>query len=634
MRLKTAVDAAFIRRALEIADLNAVRIALYQQTEDPWLAALPIAAKCEAADTAILIDKATAWLLQNAGGKAAAETPEQPPEQPSEQQLRRLMNMATGIEMDDLEFAARRDLPAFGPYPFFAQWEGDKPPVPEDFKVAIIGSGFSGIAAAVQFELLGLPYVVLERQPEPGGTWTINRYPDVRVDTPSITYEYSFEKAYRWTEYFGRGGEVQSYLAHVAEKYGVAANTRYNTDLERASFDAGRQAWRLELATPDGPQTLYANVVISAAGVFANPRLPDFPGKDSFKGAVVHPSRWPQGLDLSGKRVAIMGNGSTGVQILGTIASQAEAVHVFQRTPQWISPRANYGKKLEPEISWLVENFPGYWNWWRYMATAALFDIHNFQVPDPAWQAGGGKINAANDQLRETLTGYIHREMAARPELIEKLIPDYAPFSRRPVVDNGWYRALTRDNVELVTEPIERLHPHGIETADGRQREVDIIVSATGFEITQYLWPARYTGRDGQDLHDAWSAGDGPRAYLGMMVPDFPNMFMLYGPNSQPLSGGTGLPQWYVVWAAYAARCIMQMLRDGKKTVEVTQAAYRRYNEALDKEAANLIQLKVEGGVEKNYYVSNGRLLMNAPWLSPVFHRMCSVVDWTDLALS
>jgi len=626
MRLKTAVDAAFIRNGLEIADLNAVRIALYQQTEDPWLAALPLAAKCDAADKAMLIDKATAWLLANAGGAAPAEPPEQ--------ELRKLMNMATGVEMDDLEFQARRDLPAFGPYPFFAQWEGDKPPVPADFKVAIIGSGFAGIAAAVQCALLGLPYVVLERQEEPGGTWTINRYPDVRVDTASITYEYSFEKAYRWTEYFGRGGEVQGYLAHVAKKYGVTANTRYNSDLKRASFDEDRQLWQLEVSTPDGPQRLEANVVISAAGVFANPRLPDIAGKERFQGLVVHPSRWPKGLELEGKRVAIIGNGSTGVQILGSIASQAQAVHVFQRTPQWISPRANYGKPLEPEITWLVENFPGYWNWWRYMATAALFDIHDFQVPDPAWQAKGGKINAANDQLRETLTGYIHREMAARPELIEKLVPDYAPFSRRPVVDNGWYRALTRDNVELVTEPIERLNPHGIETADGRQRNVDIIVSATGFEITQYLWPARYAGRGGQDLHDSWSTGDGPRAYLGMMVPDFPNLFMLYGPNSQPLSGGTGLPQWYVVWAAYAARCIMQMLRDGKRSVEVTQDAFRRYNQALDRQAENLIQLKPEGGVDKNYYVSNGRLLMNAPWLSPEFHRMCSVVEWTDLALS
>jgi 4-hydroxyacetophenone monooxygenase len=626
MRLKTAVDAAFIRNALEIADLNAVRIALYQQTEDPWLEALPVAAKQEAADKAMLIDKATAWLLENAGGEA-------PPE-PPEPKLRKLMNMATGQAMDDLEFEARRELPAFRPFPFFAHWEGAKPQIPEDFKVAIIGSGFSGIAAAVQCELLGLPYVVLERQPEPGGTWTINRYPDVRVDTPSITYEYSFEKSYRWTEYFGRGGEVQSYLAYVTKKYGVADNSRYNTDVQRASFDESRQVWTLELATPDGPQMLQANVVISAAGIFANPRLPDIAGKDSFKGLVVHPSRWPKDLDLRGKRVAIMGNGSTGVQILGTIAREAEAVHVFQRTAQWISPRVNYGKPMEAEISWLIENFPGYWNWWRYMATAALFDIHNFQIPDPEWQAKGGKINAMNDQLRETLTGYIHREMAARPELIEKLIPDYAPFSRRPVVDNGWYRALTRDNVELVTEVVERFTPHGIETADGRHREVDIIVSATGFEVGKYLLPARYTGRAGQDLHDVWSAADGPRAYLGMMVPAFPNMFMLYGPNSQPLSGGTGLPAWYVVWAAYAARCIMKMLQDGNRSVEVTQDAFVRYNEALDKEAENLIQLKVEGGVDKNYYVSNGRLLMNAPWQSPEFHRMCSVVDWTDLAIS
>jgi 4-hydroxyacetophenone monooxygenase len=309
---------------------------------------------------------------------------------------------------------------------------------------------------------------------------------------------------------------------------------------------------------------------------------------------------------------------------------------VFQRTPQWISPRDKYGKPMDAEISWLVGNFPGYWNWWRYMATAALFGIHDFQVPDEKWQAGGGKVNPMNDALRDTLTKYIHNETGGRQDLIDRLIPDYAPFSRRPVVDNGWYRALTRDNVELVCDDIVRLTPTGIETADGKRREIDVIVSATGFEITKYLWPARYVGRDGEDLHDMWDASDGPRAYIGMMVPRFPNMFMLYGPNSQPLSGGTGMPQWFVVWASFAAQCIMRLLKEGKSAVEVTEEAFTRYNEALDKEAQTVIQMKAEGGVEKNYYVNqkHNRLQMNAPFLSHDFHAMFNRIAWDDLDLS
>ncbi len=622
-----AVDSEFIRRAVEMADLNAVRLALYQQTEDPELEALPVAAKLDSAGRELLVGKAVSWLLENASTVMPAEPPLA--------KLRKLMDMATGGTMGDLEFEARRDLPAFRPFPFFVEWTGEKPPIPDGFRVAIVGSGFAGIATAVQCELLGLPYVVLERRAEPGGVWTINRYPDVRVDTASITYEFSFEKLYPWTEHFGRGTEVRGYIDHVAKKYGVHRNTRFDTELKRATFDEERNVWSLELGTPDGPQTLDANFVISAAGTFANARIPDFAGKESFEGTIVHPSRWPADLDLRGKRVAIIGNGSTGVQMLGVIARDAEHVSVFQRTPQWISPRDKYGQPREKELVWLAENFPGYWNWWRYMATAALFGIHDFQILDTKWQAGGGKVNPMNDALRDTLTKYIERETGGRQDLIARVTPDYAPFSRRPVVDNGWYRALTRDNVELVCENIARLTPRGIETSDGKHRNVDVIVSATGFDIVKYLWPARYVGRGGRDLHEVWTEGDGPRAYLGMMVPDFPNLFMLYGPNSQPLSGGTGLPQWFAVWAAYAAQCIMRLLKDGKSSVAVTHEACARYNEALDKEAEPLIQLKPEGGVEKNYYVNqeHNRLQMNAPWLSHDFHRMCSVVEWDDLEI-
>src|SRR4051812_32240653 len=202
--MATTVDSAFIRRAVELADLNAVRVALYQQTGDPELATLPVAAALDDAGRALLVDKAVAWLEQNAGPGMPAEPPEA--------ELRTLMNMATAENMGDLEFAARRDLPAFKAFPWTATWTGAKPDLPDGFQVVIVGSGFSGIAMGVQLELLGIPYVVLDKQPEPGGTWSVNRYPDIRVDTISITYEYSFEKNYPWSEYFGRGTEVREYL--------------------------------------------------------------------------------------------------------------------------------------------------------------------------------------------------------------------------------------------------------------------------------------------------------------------------------------------------------------------------------------------------------------------------------------
>lgn len=623
-----ASDIDFIRQAVEVADLNAVRLALYHNSRDAEVAALPPLAQMSAEQKALLIDKAVRWLADNAG---AATLPE-----PPEEDLRALMTMATGRTMTDVEFEARRDLPAFRPFPCAVEWEGDKPPIPQDFRAVIIGSGPAGIVAGVQMELLGIPYILLERQAEGGGTWTINRYPDVRVDTPSITYEYSFEKLYPWSEHFNRGEAVREYLQHVSRKYGVMANSRFSHDVKGATFDEARNFWTIDVDTPEGAQQIEANFVITACGTFANAQLPDIAGVGDFRGTIVHPSAWPEGLDLVGKRVAVIGNGSTGVQLLGAVAQQAGSVVVVQRTPQWINPREKYGAPIEPSVAWLYKNLPGYWNWARYTATMGMFDLHHLQRVDRDWQARGGKVSKANDDLRAFLTDYIQQETGGREDLIEKLIPDYAPMSRRPVVDNGWYRALTRDNVELLTGSVERFTPHGFVMTDGAEREVDIVISATGFDVLKYLWPARYKGLGGKDLHDSWDEGDGPRAYLSMMVPQFPNFFMLYGPNSQPLTGGTGLPQWWLIWAGYAAQCMMRALKEGKGRVEVKQAAFERYNSALDEEAQSWLQMTPEGGIEKNYYVNreHRRLQVNAPWLSPDYHRMCTVVDWDDLSLS
>ena len=210
------------------------------------------------------------------------------------------------------------------------------------------------------------------------------------------------------------------------------------------------------------------------------------------------------------------------------------------------------------------------------------------------------------------------------------------PSRADPVVDNGWYRSLCRDNVELVTDDIARFVPNGIETADGTLREVDVIVTATGFDIVKFLWPAQYIGKGGRDLHATWAEGDGPRAYLSMMAPEFPNLFMSYGPNSQPVSGGTSITTLYVVWAAYAAQCIVRMVEQGKSRVEVKPEAFARFNAELDEEAKKLVLMTKEGAMEKNYYVNpeHSRLQVNSPWYGPYFQRMCTEVEWDDLEIT
>ena len=622
----TAVDEAFIRRALGLADLNAVRVAMYHTTRDAELLDLAPVTQLSDDDRERLIAKAVRYLQQDLSQITLPEV--------SEDELRQLMEMASG-PMTDAEFLARRDLPALEEYPWNAEWTNGRPELPEGFRVAIVGSGFSGIAMGAQLQRLGIPYVILERRHEVGGVWSINKYPDARVDTASSTYEYNFEKNYPWTEYFARQSEVRGYIEHVAKKHGLWENIRFNSDVQAARFDPDRSRWTLTIGKPDGSkEELEANAVVSAVGVFANPKFVDFEGKADFEGPVVHPTQWSPDYDVTGKSVAIIGNGSTGVQLLAPIARDAKQVYVFQRTAQWISPRPRYGQPVEPEVRWLLDTMPGYWNWSRYLATAALFASHEFMVNDPEWQAKGGLVNEKNDQMRVDLTAYIKAQVDNRDDLIEKLMPDYAPMTRRPVVDNGWYKALTRDNVELVTDNITRMTPTGIETEDGRSRDVDMVVTATGFDVVKFLYPADYVGVDGVRLHDQWSK-DGPRAYLSLMVPGFPNMFMLYGPNSQPVSGGTSLPAWYQIWSRYISRCLMAMIEGGYSQVQVTADASDEYNKALDVEAQNLVMLTDTASVKKNYYVNeHGRLQVNAPWESPRFYGMCIAPDWTHLQLS
>ena len=486
---------------------------------------------------------------------------------------------------------------------------------------------------AVQLERLRIPYVLYDRRSEIGGTWSIHKYPDIRVDTLSITYEFSFEDEYPWSEYFARGEEVRTYLEFISKKYGVHEHTRLGHDLEDARFDDESLTWHLTFQGPEGERVERdVNMVVSAAGVFAKTKLPDIDGIDEFEGTIVHPTQWTSELDMQGKRVAVIGNGSTGVQLMAPVAEKAEHLSVFQRTPQWIAPRPNYGRPVEPEVRWLLDHLPGYWNWSRYTSIIGLMTWHeDFLVPDPEWEKKGGHITKKSEDLREFLVGYIKEQVGDRPDLLEKLVPDYAPMVRRPVVDNNWYKSLTRDNVDLVTSGIERLTKNGIETSDGKHHEVDLIVFATGFEVDKFLWPAEYRGEKGVNLRDYWGPKS-PRAYLGMMVPQFPNLFIMYGPNSQPVSGGVSLPSWFQIWAAFIAQCLDTMFEEGHAQVAVKEEAFETYNAQLDAVGSELAFIKDARSVERNYYVdADGRLVVNTPHETAELYEMMKTPNRDEL---
>ncbi|WP_241383879.1 flavin-containing monooxygenase [Rhodococcus sp. CH91] len=627
---------SFIERAVECADTNALRMALYQATRDAEIAAItPERVFGPTTDAIVFSDEDTALIRAKAVEYLLTEPDESMLPVPSRDEIVELLEMAEARTLGPDDLIMRHKLPAFSDMPYQAEWHGEKV-IPEGYHVAIVGAGFAGVAMGVQLAHLGVPFTIYERRAEVGGVWSINTYPDVRVDTVSFTYEYAFEKKYPWTEYFARQSDVRAYIDHVARKYGVYEHIRFGCDVTEARFDEATQRWTLTVHSEGSDTAVEANVVVAASGVFATPRELSVEGVSDFVGQVVHTARWSEDVEYAGKKVAVIGNGSTGVQLLSKIAEKADSVTVYQRTPQWITPRTNYGVPISDELQWLIQKMPFYWNWNKYVAGLATIDLRNVLIPDAEWIANGGQISKRNDMLREMLVGYISAQVDGRQDLIDKLVPDYPPMTRRPVVDNNWYASLTRNNVELVTTPIERMTDTAIVTADGETRETELVIAAVGFQTEKYIWPTQYYGLGGVTLEDVWSA-QGAQAHLGMTVPGFPNMFMLYGPNSQPVASGAGLPVWFEVWTGYIAECIVGMLEKGRASMVIRKDAFVEYNEQLHDEAKKLIYLMPNSAMEKNYYVNEfGRLQMNAPWNGEKYYELCespdeSHYDFTDV---
>ena len=491
-----------------------------------------------------------------------------------------------------------------------ASWSGQ--PDLSDWRVLVVGTGFSGIAVAVRLQELGIPYSVVDKQSRIGGTWERNQFPESRVDTTSYVYQYSFMEKYPWTEHYATQSEVREYLVNVADAFDVTPNIRLSTEVVEARFDAETSVWNVLLRDAQGKEWHEtANFIVSASGLFSSPKTPNFPGLDSFEGPIIHSAKWDASFDPAGKRVAIIGNGSTGVQITPWLARHAKQLHVFQRTPQWISPLEKYKEKVSAQLQWLHDNVPFYWKWSCYNARLVRGSLGDAQEYDRAWQASGGRVSRRNDGLRENLTQFIANKLTDRPELRDACTPDYAPLARRLVVDNGWYDAILQPHVSLVPRGVSALHPDGVETTDGQRVAVDAIVLATGFDAEKYTLPAQYYGPDGTTLEEAWES-DGPRAYVGLEVPQFPNFFIMYGPNGQPRGGS--LVAAVELWVDYIGQRIVRTVESGHKRSSVKPSIFNSYNEHMDIEMQRLIW-QGEAPQGRNYYVNRfGRQNVNMPW--------------------
>ncbi|MFF3441474.1 flavin-containing monooxygenase [Streptosporangium sp. NPDC002721] len=462
--------------------------------------------------------------------------------------------------------------------------------------VAIIGAGFGGLCMAIQLEKAGVrSYTIFEKGDNVGGTWRDNTYPGAGCDIPSHLYSFSFERYSSWTRRYAAQPEILSYLEGCADKYGLRPHLRLNTAVTSATFDESLGKWRVRTADEE---ELF-DVVVSAVGQLNRPQLPDIPGMSAFDGASFHSARWDHSVDLAGRRVAVIGNGSSAAQFIPKVAEVAGHLDVFQRTPNWVIPKpeAAFGPRMRTAFR-LVPFLQRVYREWSYRyAEHTLY---------PALAGGWTK-----DLLPKHALEHL-RAQVPDPLLRAKLTPDYPLGCKRVVVDSGFYPALTRPDVDVVTDRIVQILPEGVETAAGL-READVIVYATGFETSGFLSSIEVTGREGRHLAEEWK--DGAEAYLGIAVPRFPNLFMLYGPNTN--LGHNSIVFMLECQVRYIMGCLAHLTSRGP--MEVRPEAMATWRQSVDKAMEGMVW---QAGCTSWYKNAAGRVTGNWPGSASAYRRI------------
>ncbi|MBR0869511.1 NAD(P)-binding domain-containing protein [Bradyrhizobium tropiciagri] len=492
--------------------------------------------------------------------------------------------------------------------------------------VLIIGAGVCAIALGVALGRLGIPYTIVEKNDEIGGTWYVNRYPGCGVDTPNHSYSFSFGERNPWTRYFAQRQELLDYLLKVVREHDIRRNVRLNTELVASHWDEAKRRWVSTLRTGDGEETFESTALVSAIGQLNDPSPARFSDDEDFRGLKVHSALWSDDIKLDGKHVAVIGTGATAMQLVPSIADRVASVTVYQRTAQWARPVKGYSDPITEGAQWLLAHLPFYVQWYRFNMFWRYGDgLLPFLRKDPAWPHPDRAVNKGNDRHRQELTEFILSELKDRPDLIEKCVPTYPPYGKRILLDNNWFRTLTKPNVELVTEPIDRFAPEGIVTADGKLRPHDIVVISTGFKVSEMAARLNITGRDGNNLKQAWR-DDNPTAYLGLTVPNFPNLFLMLGPNSGPAHGGSVIFQ-SECQSRYISACLVAMIENGIAAIDVHPDAHDRYIKSVDAEHEQLIW--THPGMTTYYRNKLGRVFSAMPWRFVDYWQMTHDPDFS-----
>jgi 4-hydroxyacetophenone monooxygenase len=630
--LRGANDAV-IEDAVAYADPMVLRGLLYQLTGDPEVAQIgvkPIQAGfteafvvADEADVALLRGKTVDFLkaYRDAGAGIMGIGPRE--------RLAGSLGLMLGRSLAGEELEHHVEELAIDPMVRSLRWLKTPDPARlKDFTVTVIGAGMGGLNAALQLRQAGFPVTVIEKNAGVGGTWWENRYPGARVDTASRSYTHIFGVDFPYPNPFCEWRENVKYFNWVADEFDLRKHIQFETEVSALTWDEAAGEWAIDIVGPEGPCTIRSRAVITAVGFLNRPNIPDIPGKDDFAGPSWHTARWPEDVDLTDQRVAVIGTGCTGYQMIPEIALKAAHVTVFQRTPQWLFPVPGYRSPFPPQVNWLDRNLPFHTNFMRARA-CTLDSLAQVAEIDPDFDdpyACSAINKRARDQSLEFLNGKLDD-----PALVAAMTPPHPVWSARAVVVDPEYSildALQRDNVTLVTTGIERIERGGVVEHGGALHEADVIVYATGFHATEYLFPMTIAGRDGQTIEDLW-AKDGARAYLGCMMPGFPNLWSIYGPNT---NGALNVASFHEKVALYALQCMETLVLDGRRTMEVRPDAYWRYNRLVDER--NLSKAWSDPRAHNYYWTAHGRSAVMNPFNSAEMSGFLRKPDLTVLEIS
>lgn len=558
--------------------------------------------------------KAEIWERLAATMKAVAADPDSFTPTFDAGELQRIFSRCVGqdvpaeyvpLMMEEMQFSGR-DSRAI-------DWTGGQAPArAKDFHVVVIGAGFAGICAAIRLKQAGISYTVIEKNEAVGGTWFENTYPGCAVDTPNHFFSYSFRSHNDWSKHFSPQKEILDYIVATAEEHGILGDIRFGMEVESADYDAETAQWQVRCRKADGSsEVLAANAVITCVGQLNRPSIPQIPGLDKFPGPVFHTAKWDHSVDLKGKRVAMIGTGASGVQAGPQIAPQAEKLTVFQRSAHWVMKNDNYHREVTDGHRWALNNIPFFTNWNRAQLFWASSDgFHKSLQIDPEWDKPDVSLNADNHRMREQIIAYVREQLDGDEEMMKKVIPSYPPYGKRMLRDAYWFEMLKRDNVELVDGGIREITEKGVVDKDGVLHEVDVIVMATGFNANKILWPMEIRGRTGKTIRDIWGDQD-PRAYLGISVPEFPNLFVTFGPNTNLAHGGSAVFH-FECQVNFIVKAMRALIESDADAIEVKRDVHDDFNRLVDEKCRNMVWS--HPGVDSWYKNKSGRVTVTSPW--------------------